>query len=322
MKRVLCTLLVVLLAVGPVSGAAYVNWPEDWPEMPESMMPEITVKLDGETLTFDQQPIMQQDRVLVPMRVIFEALGCTVGWEESTRTASAEKDGVVIYLQIDNELMYRNGEEVLLDVAPCQVGDRTLVPIRAVSEALGASVTWEHYANCVTIFSAEYQENPPLELQTAYLDCIGKKPAEVAAVFGPVAGVEGSVQSAMFRHRDSGSDVWFEYDGARPGEDGQIVPIDGAVCISIHGPLSAFLPGMPERLSEGEAALYFGELDLWPYVTFLGQKALVHAGDKYAGMEEKYSVYIAGIDDKNGVYPDSLVWVSIGNEYYLDVIGL
>ena len=136
MKRVLCTLLVVLLAVGPVSGAAYVNWPEDWPEMPESMMPEITVKLDGETLTFDQQPIMQQDRVLVPMRVIFEALGCSVGWEESTRTASAEKDGVVIYLQIDNELMYRNGESVLLDVAPCQVGDRTLVPIRAADEAL------------------------------------------------------------------------------------------------------------------------------------------------------------------------------------------
>lgn len=314
MKRVLCTLLVVLLAVGPVSGAAYVNWPEDWPEMPESMMPEITVKLDGETLTFDQQPIMQQDRVLVPMRVIFEALGCSIGWEESTRTASAEKDGVVIYLQIDNELMYRNGEEVLLDVAPCQVGDRTLVPIRAVSEALGASVTWEHYANCVTIFSAEYRESPPLELQTAYLDCIGKKPAEVAAVFGPVAGVEGSVQSAMFRHRDSGSDVWFEYDGARPGEDGQIVPIDGAVCISIRGPLSTFLPETPERLSEGEAALYFGELHL-EYVAFMDREALVHRGDKY-------TVYIAGMDDGNGVYPDSTVWVSIGNEYYLDVIGL
>lgn len=202
----------------------------------------------------------------------------------------------------------------MLDVAPCQVGDRTLVPIRAVSEALGASVTWEHYANCVTIFSAEYRESPPLELQTAYLDCIGKKPAEVAAVFGPVAGVEGSVQSAMFRHRDSGSDVWFEYDGARPGEDGQIVPIDGAVCISIHGPLSAFLPGMPERLSEGEAALYFGELDL-EYVAFMDREALVHRGDKY-------TVYIAGMDDGNGVYPDSTVWVSIGNEYYLDVIGL
>ncbi len=300
MKRVLCTLLAVLLAFGQVLDLSA-----------NAEQTEITVKLDGETLTFDQQPIMQQDRVLVPMRVIFEALGCTVGWEESTRTASAEKDGVAIYLQIGNEIMYRNGEEVLLDVAPCQVGDRTLVPIRAVSEALGASVTWEQYANCVTIFSAEYQENPPLELQTAYLDCIGKKPAEVAAVFGPVSDVEGPVQSAIFYYRDG---VWVEYDGARPGEDGQIVPIDGAVCISIRGPLSTFLPGMPERLSEGEAALYFGKLHL-EYAAFMDREALVHTGDKY-------TVYIAGTDDGNGVYPDSTVWVSIGNEYYLDVIGL
>ncbi len=311
MKRFLCTLLVVLLAAGPVSGTAYVNWPEDWPEMPESMMPEITVKLDGEALTFDQQPIIQQDRVLVPMRVIFESLGCTVGWDEASRTASAEKDGVVINLQIGNDLMYRNGESVLLDVAPCQVGDRTLVPIRAVSEALGASVTWEQYADCVTIFSAEYRENPPLELQTAYLDCIGKKPAEVAAVFGPVSDVEGPKHSSSFNHRDSGSDVWFEYDGERQGADGQTVPIDGAVCISIRGPLSTFLPEMPERLSEGEDALYFGELHL-EYVAFMEREAFVHRGDRY-------TVYIAGMDDGNGVYSDSLVWIYITDAYYLDV---
>lgn len=320
MRRFLCMILVMLLAVGPVSGLAYTNWPEEWPEMPESMEPEITVKLDGERLSFDQQPIWQLDRVMVPMRVIFEALGCTVGWDEGTRTAAAEKDGVAIHLQIDNELMYRNGEMVVLDAVPCQIGDRTLVPIRAVSEALGASVFWEHYENCVAIFSSEYRENPPLKLQTEYLDCIGKKQAEVAAVFGPVSGVEGPVQSAMFHHRDSAGDVWFEYDGARPDKDGQIVPIDAAACISIRGPLSAFLPEMPERLSEGEAALYFGELDLLQHVTFLGQEALVHAGDKYMSTKEKYSVYITGIDDGNGVYRDSLVWFYITDSYYLDIM--
>ena len=51
--------------------------------------PPITVVLDGEILVFDQEPIIQKDRVLVPMRVIFEALGATVDWNAQTKTVTA-----------------------------------------------------------------------------------------------------------------------------------------------------------------------------------------------------------------------------------------
>ena len=52
---------------------------------------EISVFVNGEKLAFDQPPVIQQDRTLVPMRAIFEALGATVLWDESTQTVTAEE---------------------------------------------------------------------------------------------------------------------------------------------------------------------------------------------------------------------------------------
>jgi hypothetical protein len=85
---------------------------------------------------------MDNDRVLVPMRAIFESLGATVGWDGDTQTVTAVRDDVKIVLQIDSNMMYKNDEEIELDVPAKLLNSRTLVPIRAVSEALGAEVEW------------------------------------------------------------------------------------------------------------------------------------------------------------------------------------
>ena len=47
--------------------------------------------VDGNALTFDQQPIMDSDRVMVPIRTIFEALGYTVDWDQATQTGTATR---------------------------------------------------------------------------------------------------------------------------------------------------------------------------------------------------------------------------------------
>lgn len=113
----------------------------------------ISVELNGQTLSFDVPPTMDNNRVLVPMRAIFEALGAKVSWDGATNTVSAEKDGKKIYLSIGQKLASVSGEIVTLDVPAKIVNSRTLVPIRFVSESLGAKVDWDNSARKVIIRS-------------------------------------------------------------------------------------------------------------------------------------------------------------------------
>ena len=111
----------------------------------------ITVTVDNTPLTFDVEPIIENDRVLVPMRKIFETLGANVEWNGNTQTVTATKDEIKINLQIGNTEMQVNGKAVTLDAAPKLLNDRTLVPVRAVSESLNANVDWNEKTRKVTV---------------------------------------------------------------------------------------------------------------------------------------------------------------------------
>ena len=118
----------------------------------------ITVFVDGKQIEFDVEPIMESDRVLVPMRFIFEALGAEVSWDDPTGTATAIKDETTINVTIDSNIMLKNGEEITLDVPARLIGERTLVPVRAVSEGLEASVEWDGELQKVNIETKIQQE--------------------------------------------------------------------------------------------------------------------------------------------------------------------
>jgi len=111
----------------------------------------ISITLNGQPLTSDVAPVMQNDRVLVPMRVIFEALGAKVEWDGSTNTVFAIATEKVIVLQIDSTTAFVNSESKTLDVPAQIIDDRTMVPIRFVSETLGAEVTWDETSSTVVI---------------------------------------------------------------------------------------------------------------------------------------------------------------------------
>ncbi|OPX87110.1 MAG: hypothetical protein A4E53_02640 [Pelotomaculum sp. PtaB.Bin104] len=100
------------------------------------------VILDGQALSFDVPPTIENGRTLVPLRVIFEALGADVQWDGSTQNITATKDGNEIQLIIGGKA-FKNGQEVPLDVPAKLINNRTVVPLRFVSEALGCKVDWE-----------------------------------------------------------------------------------------------------------------------------------------------------------------------------------
>ena len=114
---------------------------------------EIAVKFNDEWITFDVEPTLMNDRTMVPFRAIFEALGCTVSWNDDTQTASGTRNGVKISLPIGEKVANVNGKGQALDQPAVVVNDRTLVPLRFVSEALNADVEWDGDSNTVFIYA-------------------------------------------------------------------------------------------------------------------------------------------------------------------------
>ena len=121
---------------------------------------KIKVTLDGQAMDFDVAPIIQNDRVLVPMRAIFEELHCSVDYTDidGKQIITAKNDDNTISLEIGSNEMTVNDEKVSLDTVPVIIDDRTLVPLRAVSEALDCSVDRNGDTKTVTIAPHKYNE--------------------------------------------------------------------------------------------------------------------------------------------------------------------
>lgn len=115
----------------------------------------ISVYLNDKQLSFEQEPIIQNDFTLVPFRTIFEELDMTVQWFGDEQRVTAQKEGTAITLFIDKTVMYVNDKPVTLETPPIIYNDFTLVPLRAVSEAAGADVGWEEDTRTVRITAQE-----------------------------------------------------------------------------------------------------------------------------------------------------------------------
>ena len=154
-----------LAAVMTLSMAVAVN-AEDHPK----------VYIDGTQISFaDQEPvILGEGTTLVPARGVFEAMGLSVNWNGEERLVSVDTPNNLtrIRLTIDNPVMkvYKftsimNADltETELAVAPQIINDRTMIPLRAISEAVGADVKWDGDAYSVIITTADYEDYTPPE---------------------------------------------------------------------------------------------------------------------------------------------------------------
>ena len=127
-NKILCLFLIMMLTLSTITTVMASD--------------DIKVKLDGKQIAFDVPPQLIKGRTMVPLRAIFEALGATVDWDEHTRTVKSTKNGITVSLTVNYPRMDVNGKDVMLDSAPRIVNGRTLVPVRAISEAFNAKVEW------------------------------------------------------------------------------------------------------------------------------------------------------------------------------------
>jgi len=113
---------------------------------------EISVEIAGNKITFeDQTPLIKNGRTLVPMRKIFETLGMTVKWDETTQKITGEKENKKIELFINSNTARIDNTYKTVEVPPQIINGRTMVPIRFISEELGLDVKWNENIKNITI---------------------------------------------------------------------------------------------------------------------------------------------------------------------------
>ena len=116
-----------------------------------SAVDDITVTVNGETVVFDQQPIIVDGRTLVPIRAVCEKIGATVDWDSTSETVTISKNTIVLKLTIGSSILQSSKGRDELEVPPQIHNGRTLLPIRAVVEALGCDVDWDNDTRTVII---------------------------------------------------------------------------------------------------------------------------------------------------------------------------
>lgn len=127
----------------------------------------VSVIVDGVDLPLTHEPVIVNSRTMVPMRDIFEnCYGAEVVWYEDTEIVTASlgegEDETMITLQIGNAEMLVGDESIELDAAPELIDDKTMVPLRAVSEAFGSDVEWDE-ADRVVAIRTPAEENAVLD---------------------------------------------------------------------------------------------------------------------------------------------------------------
>ena len=105
----------------------------------------IHVLYNGKRISFDKygkNPEMVNDRTLVPLRSIFEAMNATVDWDGATNTVTSTRDNISIQIAIGASEMYKNGTAIPVDVPAQLIDDTTMMPVRVIAEAFDAQVDW------------------------------------------------------------------------------------------------------------------------------------------------------------------------------------
>jgi hypothetical protein len=124
---------------------------------------DVSITLNGSPLNLNPAPQERDGRIFVPLRGVFERLGASVVYENGTITAQG--NGRSVALHIGSTQATVDGQSQMLDVAPFIVGASTYVPLRFVSQALGANVNYDAANRLVALDNGQQQQRQAMQQQ-------------------------------------------------------------------------------------------------------------------------------------------------------------
>lgn len=119
---------------------------------------EAVIKVNGVEITPEVPPLAVSGRVMVPLHAICDALGAKLAWNNSERVAKVVKSGHVIALKVGSKTATIDSTQTSLSVPPMLIEGNVLVPVRFISEALGAGVVWNAATSTVSISFADVKD--------------------------------------------------------------------------------------------------------------------------------------------------------------------
>ena len=119
---------------------------------------DVNYSINGESKKMDAKPFIKNNRTLVPLRFVVEALGGEVNWDGENRLVSVNSNGKNIELKIDSPIIKIDGKDIKIDQAAIIKGDRTYVPIRFIAENLDMVVNYINESREIEISSFENKD--------------------------------------------------------------------------------------------------------------------------------------------------------------------
>ena len=117
---------------------------------------EVKIEIDGkEMVPKDMPAVIIDGRTMLPMRQIAQELGCEVNWNEAAKQIYVMRGSDIIVFAVDSKTGYENGQEFTMDVPATIVNDRTMLPVRALADALHLNIKWDDPSRTVSIQSGD-----------------------------------------------------------------------------------------------------------------------------------------------------------------------
>ncbi|SDD28055.1 copper amine oxidase N-terminal domain-containing protein [Peptococcus niger] len=123
----------------------------------------VEININGQCLATDTEPVIENSRVFVPARVIAENLGASVAYNAQDRTVDMDRGDTHIHITIGSPDLWFSDKEksgpISLDTPAFIKNNRTMLPVRAISELFGMQVDWDAPTQTVLIW-----ENAPSQV--------------------------------------------------------------------------------------------------------------------------------------------------------------
>jgi len=158
-------------------------------------------------------PIVKNNRTLLPVRTVVEAMGGAVKWEYTDETLTLTHGSDVFRLTIGSTTAYINDNPKTLDTTPVIINSRTMLPIRLIAESFGFNVVWDSFDSMVTITASESSKVNSITANTKNKDQI------------PIDSAKRKVLVAYFSHTGNTREIANQIHEKVGGDTVEIVTV-------------------------------------------------------------------------------------------------
>jgi len=250
-KKIAALLSAAVLSLGLMSSFAFAASP-------------IRIDIDGKTITSDTAPVVQNGTALVPVKVVSENLGAEVTWNQVKKQVTVQTAGYRVIFTINSNTYTVNGASKTLATPARIINGKTMIPLKAIAESIGAAVDYNSSSNTVTIkyftgltgslkVSGSTTVQPIMQAAADKLIAQNKGLSITVAGGGSGAGIKDTINGA--------NNVGMSSRSLTPDETSKLNPYvvaDDGIAIIVN-------PNNPvKNLTKDQAAkIFLGEIKNW-----------------------------------------------------------